>query len=184
MTELEFRVCVLKNPFNVELVRRLKPMRLRECYVTAGCLFQTVWNEMSERDPTWGIKDYDIFYFDDRDLSWEAEDRVVRHVAEATADLPISVEIRNQARVHLWYRERFGGHYPALDSARAGIDRYLISCTCVGIGVQAGDLYIPNGLADLVAGALRINPLNSRPDLFLLKAQSYKERWPWLRIVG
>jgi hypothetical protein len=183
MTPLEFRACVLGNPFNGELLRRLQPMRLRECHLTAGCLFQTVWNRISGRDPAWGIKDYDIFYFDDRDLSWDAEDRVVRRVAEATADLPISVEIKNQARVHLWYRQRFGGDYPALDSAQAGIDRYLISCTCVGIDVQTGNLYAPNGLADLVSGALHMNSLNPRPDLFRQKAESYRSRWPWLRIM-
>jgi hypothetical protein len=183
MTDLEFRACVLGNPFNGELLRRLQPMRLRECHLTAGCLFQTVWNRISERDPAWGIKDYDIFYFDDQDLSWDAEDQVVRRVAEATADLPISVEIKNQARVHLWYRERFGGDYPALDSARAGIDRYLISCTCVGIDVPTGNLYAPNGLADLASGALHMNPLNPRPELFRQKAESYRSRWPWLRIV-
>jgi hypothetical protein len=42
--------------------------------VTAGCLFQTVWNVVTDRPPTSGIKDYDIFYFDGTDLSWEAED--------------------------------------------------------------------------------------------------------------
>jgi hypothetical protein len=58
--------------------------------------------------PGLGHQGYDIFYCDDRELSWEAEDRVIRLVEETVADLPIRVEVRNQARVHLWYRERFG----------------------------------------------------------------------------
>jgi uncharacterized protein len=45
-------------------------------------------------------------------------------------------------------------------SARDGIDRYLISCTCVGIEVTRGELYAPNGLQDLAGGILRMNPLN------------------------
>lgn len=184
MTDEEFRAYVLKNPFNEELLRRLQMMGLRDCYLTAGCLFQTVWNQLSGQDPSWGIKDYDVFYFDDQDLSWDAEDQAIRRIDEATADLPISVEIKNQARVHFWYRERFGGDYPSLNSTRDGIDRYLISCTCVGIDVQSGDLYLPNGLADLASGELRINPLNPRPDLFQQKAESYRSRWPWLTIMN
>ena len=180
MTDFDFYASVLKNLINKELLARLG---LGECHLTAGCLFQTVWNELSGRAPDWGIKDYDVFYFDDRDLSWDAEDRVIRRVSEETSDLPIRVEIRNQARVHLWYRQRFGGAYPQLQSTRAGIDRYLISCTCVGIDVHTHDLYAPNGLGDLTSGVLRINPLNPKPDLFRQKAESYQERWPWLEVV-
>lgn len=183
ITPLQFRALVLENPFNEELLGRLASMGLSECHLTAGCLFQTVWNQISGRDPAWGIKDYDIFYFDDQGLSWDAEDRVIRWVAEETADMPIKVEIKNQARVHLWYRERFGGHYPHLKSARAGIDHYLISCTCIGINAQTGQLYAPYGFHELISGKLAMNPLNPRPELFRQKAVSYQQRWPWLQIV-
>lgn len=99
---------------------------------------------------------------------------MIRHVEQAVADLPIRVEARNQARVHLWYRERFGVEYPQLGSTRAGIDRYLTSCTCVGIEVRTGDPYAPDGLDDLLAGELRINPRNPQPDLFRQNAKSYR----------
>jgi hypothetical protein len=183
MTDIEFRASVLTNPINRELLRRLPMLGLDQCHLTAGCLFQTVWNQISGRAPEWGIKDYDIFYFDDEDLSWDAEDRVIRRVTDAMSDLPITVEIKNQARVHLWYPQRFGSDYPQLASARAGIDLYLISCTCVGIDVQTGHLYAPNGLDDLAAGALRMNPLNPKPALFRQKAESYRQRWPWLEVL-
>jgi hypothetical protein len=183
MIDLDFKAAVLANPFNKELLHRLRATGLTECHLTAGCLFQSFWNRVSGRSPEWGIKDYDVFYFDDRDLSWDAEDRVIRSVADATADLPIQVEVRNQARVHLWYRDRFGGDYPQLASARAGIDLYLISCTCVGIDAQTGELYAPDGLADLASGVLRMNPRNPKPGLFKAKAESYQQRWPWLEIV-
>lgn len=184
MTDLEFYTLTLENPFNAELLRRLLLLDFPDCQLTASCLFQTIWNHLSQNHPTYGIKDYDIFYYDASDLSWEAEDRIIKRLAEATADLPISVEIKNQARVHIWYKERFGGDYPLLHSARDGIDRYLISCTCVGIGIQNSDLYAPNGLNELLSGTLRINPLNPQPDLFLQKAESYKLRWPWLEIAN
>src|SRR5215470_2949283 len=40
-----------------------------------------------------------LFYFDAADLSWEAEDAVIRSAKHAFADIPAEVEIRNEARV-------------------------------------------------------------------------------------
>lgn len=60
-----------------------------------------VWNVVTGRPPTSGIKDYDVFYFDGGDLSWEAEAAVIKAGWEVTAGLPAEVEIRNEARVHL-----------------------------------------------------------------------------------
>lgn len=46
--------------------------------------------------------DYDLFYFDDSDISWAAKDLVISRGQELFADVAVDVEIRNQARVHLW----------------------------------------------------------------------------------
>jgi uncharacterized protein len=174
----------LANPINAALLERLPSLALDQCFLTAGCLFQATWNRLSGRPAGWGVKDYDVFYFDDRDLSWEAEDAVIRRVRLLTGDLGAEVEVKNQARVHLWYERRFGSPYPKLSSARAGIDRYPVACTCVGIEVTTGELYAPDGLEDLESGTLRMNPRNARPDLFRRKAEAYRERWPWLTVAG
>lgn len=173
----------LGNPVNATLLRRLASLDLPQCYLTAGCLFQAIWNLQAGRAPGWGVKDYDVFYFDGSDLSWEAEDRVIRAVHAATADLGVAIEVKNQARVHLWYRDRFQADYQPLTQATDGIDRYLIACTCVGIEVQTSALYAPEGLDELQRGVLRMNPRFAQPDLFLQKAQSYRDRWSWLQVI-
>ena len=101
----------------------------------------------------------------------------------AAGDLGANVEVRNQARVHLWYQQRFGASCPPLTSSRDGIDRYLVACTCIGIDVATRELYAPHGLEELHAGLLRPTPLNPQPALFRRKAENYRARWPWLRIV-
>jgi hypothetical protein len=174
MTEVQFLDGMMMNPAIVELLPRLRKAGLKDCYLTAGCLFQTLWNQSSGRAADWGVKDYDVFYFDDSDLSWCSEDEVIRRVAAETADIPITVDVKNQARVHLWYAERFGGDYPQLKSSQDGIDRYLVSCTCVGIEVQSGKVYTPDGLHDLARGVLRMNLRNPRPNLFRQKAEDYR----------
>lgn len=174
---------VMTNPINVELLARLPSLGLSECFLTAGCLFQATWNRISGHPTNWGIKDYDVFYFDDSDLSWEAEDAVIRRARTLLADLGVNVEVKNQARVHLWYPQRFHAPCPPLASSRDGIDRYLITCTCIGIDVATGALYAPNGLQEVYQGILRMNPRNGQPILFRQKAQDYQSRWPWLRVL-
>lgn len=171
------------NPVNAALAARLPALGLEQCLLTAGCLFQAVWNRQSDRPASWGVKDYDLFYFDE-DLSWEAEDAVIQRVKRLTDDLGVMVEVKNQARVHLWYAQRFGVAYPRLSSARDGVDRYLVACTCIALDLGSGELYAPFGLQELSEGILRINPNNPQPGLFTHKASSYQARWPWLRIAG
>lgn len=172
----------MTNPINAQILSRLPSLRLNQCMLTAGCLFQAVWNHQSERPVDWGIKDYDVFYFD-TDLSWEAEDEVIQSAQSLFQDLGVNIEIKNQARVHLWYSQRFSKSYPALQSSRDGVDRYLVAGTCIGLDVETGELYAPNGLADTEHGILRINPRNPQADLFEQKAKSYQARWPWLQMM-
>ncbi len=183
LTEQQFVEYVWRNPINAELSSRLCSLNIPEGILTAGCLVQTVWNLKSGYDPQHGIKDYDIFYFDDADLSWDAEDAVIRRVQQAVADLPAKVEVKNQARVHLWYKEKFGSECPALKKAEDGIDRYLTLCTRVGIRLRDNSLYAPDGLEDIWNGILRLNPINPQHKLYLIKCMEYLHRWPWLTIV-
>jgi hypothetical protein len=179
-----FVEATMENPANAALIGRLSRVGLPQCFLTAGCLFQTVWNLRSGRRAQADIKDYDIFYFDGSDLSWDGENAVIEEVTALLRDLQVSIDVKNQARVHLWYERRFGGSYPRLRSAKDGIDRFLIAGTCLGIDVMTGELYAPNGVQEVWNGILTINPRNPRPDLFLQKAEELLTRRPWLRIVS
>ena len=170
------------NPINAHIASRLPALGLEQCMLTAGCLFQAVWNHQAGLPVDNGVKDYDIFYFDS-DLSWDAEDAVIRAVRALFSDLDANIDIKNQARVHLWYRERFGADYPQLQSTKDGIDRYLVAGTCIGLDVATREVYAPYGLSDTAQGILRINPHNRQPEPFMEKARSYQTRWPWLSII-
>jgi hypothetical protein len=59
-----------------------------------------VLNHLTGRPLDYGIKDYDLAYFDASDLSYEVEDAVIRRVKAAFNEpLPSMVEVRDQA---LW----------------------------------------------------------------------------------
>jgi uncharacterized protein len=181
-----FRAIVRQNRINAALLDRLPALDLPDCWLVAGCLFQTVWNIQTGRPPQENISDYDVFYFDRSDLSYEAEDRVIKRVASVCAGLDAVIEVKNQARVHLWYEQRFGQEYPALASSSSGIDRFLVEGTCVGVSCalsQPPAVYARFGLDDLYAGILAPNPRDLPPPRFNEKAASYRARWPWLTLA-
>ncbi len=81
-----FERMVMANPVVATIVQRIPELRLPDCWLAAGSLFQTVWNTLSGRDLQAGILDYDINYFDASDLSWDAEDRAIRRATDLFAD--------------------------------------------------------------------------------------------------
>jgi len=176
-----FLADILANRHNRAILDRWDALALPDGWLVAGCLFQTVWNLQAGRPPEADIKDYDLFYFDAGDTSEEGERRMQAHVEGVLADLGVTVEASNQARVHLWYESYFGHPYEALGCSRDGIERFLVPATCVG--VRPGEIYAPYGLALLYDGVLTPNPLKPHLDLFERKAASYRARWPSLRIA-
>ena len=120
---------------------------------------QTVWNGLTRRAVDYGINDYDVFYFDP-DTTWAAEDAVIRQLHDAFANLGVTVEMRNQARVHLWYPEKHGVPYPPLHSSTQGIDRFLTRNTQVGIRRTRNghEVYAPHGYHDIANMIVRPNP--------------------------
>ena len=175
----------LTNPANSAILERLPALGLPDAWLVAGCLFQTVWNLRAGRPPMDDIRDYDLFYFDASDLSAEAETAVAQRVEASCADLGITLEVKNQARVHTWYEAYFGAPYSPLQNAIGGIDRFLVDGTCVGLQADSDGLtlYAPDGLAGLMDGVLRPNRRSPDPRLYAAKARNYQRRWPWLTVL-
>lgn len=178
--QTRFRVDTAKNEVVRAILSRWRSLELSQSWLVAGCLFQTVWNLRSDRQPGAGIKDYDIFYFDPDDQSSDAETHAQDHVNSLLGDLGVDFEVANQARVHTWYPEHFGQAYPELQTVEEGIDRFLVLETCVGI--RPGEIYSPNGLEGIYAGTLTPNPLTPHTELFSRKVESYRQRWDWLNV--
>jgi hypothetical protein len=171
-------LCLI-NRNNAEILVRIPQLGLRDWWLASGCLFQTVWNLRSGRPADGGITDYDVCYFSE-DVSWEAEDEVIRTAAELFKDLSVNVQLRNQARVHLWYPDKFGIAYPPLTSASEGILRFTSSVQAIGMkltGEEFFDVYAPFGLSDvwnLVARPNRAMPL---AHVYAEKTERWRGEW-------
>jgi hypothetical protein len=173
-------------PSLMHVLRTVRRLDLPDSLVMSGAVYQRVLNHLTGRPPDYGVRDYDVGYFDASDISYEAEDAVIRRVA-AAFDEPFrsSVEVRNQARVHVWFEAHFGEAYtPPLSCAAEALERFVSPMFAVGVRLDADDrLHIaaPFGLADLFALKLRPNPL--RPfGGFERIAASVLRRWPEISV--
>jgi hypothetical protein len=181
-----FLAALLTNPAVTTILQRLPQLGLETWYLTAGGVVQTLWNVLSGRDPQAGIKDYDIFYFDASDLSYAAEDAVIQQANALFPDLPTPVEMRNEARVHLWYEEKFGVRARPFTSCEDAIDHFASTTCCYGITRDSrGELrvYAPYGFHDLFALIVRPNPVLAPREVYETKTARWQEEWPTLTIL-
>jgi hypothetical protein len=180
------RSVLSRNEVLTDVLTRAATLELPGWYVTAGCLFQTVWNVVTDRPVTSGIKDYDIFYFDATDLSWEAEDAAIKAGQKVFAGLPAEVEIRNEARVHLWYEQKFGVPCPPHESTEAAIDSFAATTCCLGVRLDPDGgwrVYAPHGLSDVFNLVVRPNPVLAPREVYEAKAARWREEWPELTVL-
>lgn len=177
----DLEAIVRSDPDIMNLLDRLRLVRLPQWRIVAGCLYQTVWNVLTGRPRGTGIKDYDLIYFDSDDLSWEAEDAVIQRVAAATQDCVGPVEVRNQARVHLWFQARFGCAYPQLTCADEALRQYASVAHAVGVRLEDDgllDIVAPFGLDDLFAMVIRPNRALDNAASHASKARRAQATWP------
>lgn len=173
-------------PHVMEILQCLKDQNLKDSWLVSGGIYQTVWNVMTGRPLKHGIKDYDVIYFDGSDLSYEAEDKVIRTIQTALPELGGLVEVRNQARVHLWYEQKFGRPYRPLDCAMDSLTTYAARTHAVAARLDDECrmvIHAPFGLANLFAMRLVPNYCQPNPETYTEKAARMKVLWPELDIV-
>ena len=164
----------------------LRDLNLPDWLVFSGAVYQRVFNHLTGRPLDYGIKDYDVGYFDP-DTTYEAEDAVIRRVAAAfQPPLRDLVEVRNQARVHLWFEGKFGEPYAPLGSSAEALGRFVSPVFAVAVRLGADDamtIHAPFGLEDLFAMRLRNNPTRRSPNFDRVAANA-KARWPELEVIA
>lgn len=171
----------------MHVLTTVRALGLPDWRLVSGAVYQAVWNVKTGRPAGYGIKDYDLAYFDWSDLSYDAEDVVIKRVA-AAFDEPFrsQVEARNQARVHLWFQDRFGEPYEALGSTDEALGRFVAPTFAVGVRLEADDtisIAAPFGLEDVFAMTIRPNPNRPLAKGWAKTVDNARARWPELTVI-
>lgn len=158
---------------------------LPDAWIGAGVIRDVVWGQRYGQFCCADVKDVDVAFFDPADFGRE-RDAAAQEALTALAGLPW--EATNQAAVHTWYHEFFGG--PQVDpftSVHDAVATWPETATCVAVRLCDGDIEVcaPHGLADLLGGVWRVNPVRVTPDVSMarLARQRVSARWPGVTVL-
>ncbi|MDM8353249.1 nucleotidyltransferase family protein [Brevundimonas diminuta] len=170
----------------MQVLTVVRELDLPDWRLFSGAVYQGVWNARTGRAPGYGVKDYDIGYFDP-DTSWAAEDAVIKRVA-AAFDAPVRerVEVRNQARVHIWFEGKFGEPYEALTSTDEAPARFVAPAFAVGVRLEKDDalsVVAPFGLEDVFDMVIRPNPTRGLAKGWDKAIANARGRWPEITVI-
>lgn len=172
------------SPLLMDVFHRVSRFSPYPYCVGAGALVQTVWNGLTGRAAEYGIGDIDIIYYDE-DLSYSSENRWIQRGRELFEGIWVPVDIKNQARVHLWYEEKFGVQLRPYASLESAIDSWPTTVTALGARLtESGEwqIYAPFGLRDLFELILRPNKALVTEEVYCSKTSKWKQKWPELKV--
>ena len=161
-------------------------IELPDCWLVAGSVAQSVWNNRFGMPQRFGVSDVDIVYFDAEDLSVETENSHAERIRQHFKDLPVWIDVKNEARVHIWYEDKFGYPIAQYQSVKAAISTFPTTATAVGVRPISDELevYAPFGLDDLIGGIVRANKAQITKEIFETKVDKWLQAWPDLEVIN
>ena len=175
----------LMNVLNVLKEYTKTNSKFHDYYVGAGSVNQTVFNYFSNKEIDYGIKDFDIVYFDE-DLSYEAEDKIIKDLDKLFKDKSIEFDVKNEARVHIWYNEKYNDKRDPYTSVEDAISKWGATVTCIGVRLENDKLitYCPYGLNDIFSMTIRPIKTYFNKENYDSRCERWLKKWPNLNIIG
>jgi hypothetical protein len=174
-----------RSPLLAPILLSWDRVALPDGWLAAGAVAQTVWNHRFALPPIHGIDDIDIVYFDADDLSKETEETHAARLRHMFAALPVRLDVKNQARVHLWYAAKFGYAIAPYASIADAIATFPTTATAVGLRPRGAGLELcaPYGIADLLGAVVRPNRKQITPAIYAAKVARWIALWPRLTVM-
>ena len=179
---------IKKNKELMDILNYISKLNMQNYYIAAGSVFQTIWNFYDGKDLNYNIKDIDVIYFNGSDISvskdLEYYDLINKYCKEKGYDFEIDVS--NEARMHLWEKEKFNIDIEAYKSSEDAIDKWIATVHSIGITIDNNELkiYAPYGLSDIYSKTIRpIKHKYNTKDIYEKKVSNWKTRFDNLNII-
>ena len=176
---------IVMNPDVRTVLDRASILNLPNWYVGAGCIPQTYWNKIHGYRLTDHISDIDLVYYDQQDTSYETEAQYIESAQQLFEDIPVQIDLKNQARVHLWYSSKFEKSIEQYASVEQAVSSWPTTATTVAITKMDSKykVYSAYGLTDLFNLVVRPNKVQVTEEVYSSKANKWKKHWPKLSII-
>ena len=184
MYEQKLKDILFKSIKIKTILERLEKYYLKDYYITAGSISQTVFNYYHNYDLDYGINDVDIVYYD-IDTSYEKEDKIIKEIQYLLKDININLDIKNEARVYLWYNKKYNKNIKQYKNVEEAISSWISTVTCIGVRLENDNLkvFAPCGLEDLFNLIIRPNLKSNNEEQYIEKTKKWKQKWPNLKII-
>ncbi len=177
---------IMSNKTLEEVISKAHLSGIENYYIGAGCIAQTVWNYMSGNPLEYGIKDIDFAFFDDKNIDYKYENSVVLKMKELFSNLQVDIDVKNQARVHIWYENHFSYKIQPYTSLEAALNTWPTTATAIGVRREHnGELkvYAPFGLNDLFGKIVRANKVQINREIYEVKVSRWLSTWLDLLVI-
>lgn len=176
---------MLEDPDASKAVQAAIQLEIPSWAIGGGVVRNITWDFIFQASEKTAHNDIDLVYHDP-DLSETKEASIEKAVQDVTGNA--GVQVRNQARVHLWYARRFGHEISPVVDIDDAISRFPETCTSVavtGTSVDRLRVLAPCGLTDLFAGVLRRNSRQVSVEYFRerVRAKRITDTWPGVSVA-
>lgn len=182
----EFVLILKQNKDLMTILDYIYELKLPNFYIAAGSVFQTIWNYYDNKPLNSGIKDIDIIYYDDNDLSKENVKKLENKITEHFKELNYKFDVKNEARMHLWYKEKLNKNINQYINSEDAIDHWIATVHSISITKENDNIkvYAPYGLSDIFSRTIRpIKHKDNSKEIYDKKVASWKERFENLNII-
>ena len=183
------RGLIRSSAWMMRVLATVRESGLPDAWVGAGTIRDLVWGQLygSGFDPG-DVRDVDVVFFDPDDLSRDGDDKATGRLHDAWPQVPW--DAHNQAAVHTWYANKFGGGpVRPLSTIADAVATWPETATAVAVRLDpAGQIEInaPLGLSDLLAGVWRRNPRRASLPVSLARLARHRpaQRWPGVQVIA
>ena len=178
-----------KNKELMEMLNYISSLNLPNFYIAAGSIFQTIWNYYDGKELNFGIKDIDVIYFNNKDLSveidWEYYNIINKYVK--SKGFNYEIDVSNEARMHLWKMEHGQGEkVKPYKNSEDAMSKWIATVHAIGITKENNKIkvYAPYGLSDIFSKTIRpIKHDGNSKELYDKKVADWSERFNNLTII-
>lgn len=177
-----------KNKELMQILKFVDSLNLPNYYIAAGSVFQTIWNYFDNLDLNYNIKDIDVIYCDNTDLSVDKDIEIYNKIKDYCNkfNLNYDVDVSNEARMHLWKCEHEGINMEQYKNSEDAINNWIATVHAIGITLVNNEIkvYAPYGLSDIYSKTIRpIKHKYTSKKLYDKKVNSWNKRFDNLNII-